>query len=126
MAKQIIERRYKSKMSLEDELENFTGTERHYKHPLGIKYTDGVKYLADKAGAYWILDCVASYQPKFRNKDFQVWKLKKNENNTAVLTMREDEGQPELVRQKIPYTDFPLDEISLWCENGVLILPSEH
>ncbi len=36
-------------MSLEDELEAFTRTTRYFQHPLGIRYTDGVHYLAERA-----------------------------------------------------------------------------
>jgi len=31
-----------------------------------------------------------------------------------------------LYRQRIPYSDFPLDKIKLWFMNGVCYLPSEH
>lgn len=39
---------------------------------------DGVKYMADEAGAYWLLDIIASYQTdaKIRREPFQVWELK--------------------------------------------------
>jgi len=30
------------------------------------------------------------------------------------------------ITQDIPYTDFPLDEIKLYCINGVILLPSEN
>ncbi len=43
------------------ELAQFTGTEQYYKHLGGLVYTDGVKYLAEKAGSYWLLDIIASY-----------------------------------------------------------------
>lgn len=45
------------------DLSPFTGTEHWYKHWLGgLLYTDGVKYVADQAGAYWLIDAIASYQ----------------------------------------------------------------
>ena len=41
-----------------------------------------------------------------------------NKDKSAVLTMKEDSNTPELVRQEIPYTDFPLDNIKFYVELG--------
>ena len=115
-------------MNLEQELGQFTGTEQYYRHLFG-KFTDGVKYMADKAGAYWLIDAVMSYQISRKTKGvpFQVWTLKKNEGkNSAVLEMKEDIDAPVLVSQRIPFTDFPLESIKLYMQNGVLMLPSEY
>ena len=31
----------------------------HYRHPLsGMTYSEGVKYVADQAGAYWLIDLI--------------------------------------------------------------------
>ena len=112
-------------MITQTDLDRFCCTEKYYFMPTApwMKYTDGVKYLATNADAYWLLTAIASYQ---RKEPFQVWRLEVNEDKTAVLTMREDTGEPVLVEQEIKYTDFPLKEIKLWLINGVLILPSEY
>ena len=108
----------------QSELKQFTGTEHYYRHwTKRIVFTDGVHYLAEKAGSYWLIDAIASYK---RKEPFQVWVLKVKEDKSAVLTMQEDTGQPVKVRQVIPFTDFPLDEITLWLIDGILILPSEY
>lgn len=108
------------------ELEQFTGTENYYKHWLGFNYTDGVKYLAEIGQAFWLLDAIGSYQRKFKSRAFQVWELQVKEDRKGVLTMKEDTGTPELVRQEVPYTDFPLESIKIWLIDGVAILPSEY
>ncbi len=105
----------------EQELRQFTGTEQWYKHYLGGLFTDGVKYMAGKAGAFWLLDVIFSYR---RKEPFQIWILKVKDR-IGVVTMREDTGQPVKVRQEIPFTDFPLAEIKLYLIDGVLLLPSE-
>jgi hypothetical protein len=111
--------------ALEEELKGFTGTEQYFKHWSGqVKYTDGIQYLAEQAGAYWLLDLIASYQKELSNKKFQVWTLKKSDD-TAVITMREDDELPVIVRQEIPYTDFPLS-LTIFCIDGVVLLPSEY
>ena len=106
----------------ETDLEQFTGTEQYYKHWLGINYTDGVKYLADRAGAYWLIDLIVSYR---RKEPFQIWRLEKKDKGW-LATMQEDSDQPVLVRQEIEYSDFPLDKIELWLIDGVLLLKSEY
>ena len=40
--------------------------------------------------------------------------------------MQEDTGERAKVRKKIPYTDFPLDEIKLYLIDNVLLLTSEY
>jgi len=91
-----------------------------------VLYTDGVRYLAEEAGAYWLLDVIASYQPQLGDVEFQVWKLEKQANNSALVYAVEDEGKPPLVEQEIPYTDFPFEEYKLYCQNTVILLPSEY
>jgi hypothetical protein len=114
--------------TLEAELALFTGTTRYYRHWLGIHYTDGIHYLAERAGAYWLIDAIASWQPTVRavEEEFQLWELTVDENNRASLTARSDTGTPAIIEQKIDYTDFPLKSLTLYLENGVLLLPSEH
>ncbi len=116
------------------ELANFTGTEQYYKHWCGGHYTDGVHYVAEKAGAHWLVDAIFSYQAKMKKYGFQLWKLKrtgltepKEGEFMAILTMTTGgkESEPK-VEQKIEYTDFPLDEIEMWLIDGVLILTSEY
>ncbi len=112
-----------------EELNNFTGTENYYHNLIGnFKYTDGVKFLADKGKAYWLLDAIGSYQvsDKIRQIGFQVWKLETNlKTQTARLSLL-NEDRKEIVFQEIPYTDFPLEEIEVWLINKVLILPGEY
>ncbi len=108
----------------ESDLSQFIGTVNYYRHWLGGVYTDGVQYLAEKAGAHWLVDAVFSHR---RREPFQIWTLKKNDDDRAVLTMQEDTGEPVKVRQKIiPYTDFPLDQIQLYLIDNVLLLTSEY
>ena len=117
-------------MITESDLAQFTGTEHYYKNFLGLLYTDGVQYLAEKVGAYWLIDTIGSYQKKLtkngRLKDFQLWKLTVNvAEKSGILVCREDTGKLPVVTQALEYTDFPFD-ITLYVENGVLLLPSEH
>lgn len=110
---------------IEHALAQCYGTMQYWKGQLlPFKYTDGVKTMWEMCDAYWLLIAIGSYR---RKESFQVWELKVNQDTKkAVLTMCEDSGKPYKVTQKIPYTDFPLDKMELWIEDGVLILPNEH
>lgn len=58
-----------TKEELENGLTNFYGTEDYHKFSIlfpNLFLTDGVKFLADNAGAYWLMDIIGSYQPKCR------------------------------------------------------------
>ncbi len=81
-------------MALEDELEQFHGTEKWYRHFTGLVYTDGIKYLAENAGAYWLIDLVGAYQPYLRKVPFQVWNLTVNDDSSGLVRMFEDTGKP--------------------------------
>lgn len=111
-------------------LEQFIGTENYYPHWIGIRYTDGVKYLAEEAEAYWLIDAIASWQlsPEVKGdpmlQRIQFWKLRVD-GHSAVLTCERDENNIA-VTQKISYTDFPLESITLYLANGILLLPSEY
>ena len=120
----------------QSDLDQFIGTEHWYRHGLARRftYTDGVKFLAEKAGAFWLIDEIVFAQ---RNKKivacdgFQVWKLHRDvaEDGTlksgAVLTC--DDGNDHVVyRKKIGFTDFPMADVKLYVEGDVVLLPSEH
>ncbi|RXG91628.1 DUF6876 family protein [Bradyrhizobium zhanjiangense] len=115
------------------DLQQFTGGTGHwYRHNLvrGITYTDGVKYMAERAGAYWLIDEIALAQigePRVKAEPFQAWKLRVADSK-ATLTC--DDGNGNIVFSKaIDFTDFPLDQIDIWVEEGdgrVILLPCEH
>jgi len=110
------------------ELGGFTGTEYYHRHWLGLVYTDGIKYLADKAGAHWLIDLVASYQGKLKREEFQVWRIRVNEKREATVDCWSDvpEKSKKLVEQFIPFTDFPLEMYEFYCINGTILLKSEY
>ena len=112
-----------------DDLKQFTGTEHWYRHSLirNVLYTDGIRYLADEVGAYWLIDEIATNQlvPKVRSLSFQCWKLIVSEQSTASLTCEDGNGLPVFEKQ-IAFTDFPLREISIWFTENVILLPSEY
>jgi hypothetical protein len=110
------------------DLAQFTGTEQWFRHSLmrNITYTEGVRYLAETAGAYWLIDKIATLQlePKIKAEEFQVWKLKVADSKAELVC--EDGNYNVVYREGIEFTDFPLDHVDLWLENNVIMLPSER
>ena len=109
-------------------LAHFTGTTQWYRNPMfpAFTYTDGVRFLAEQAGAYWLIDYVFSNQllPEIKDEVFQVWKIF-TADSQAVLKVEDGNG---LILQefKIPYTDFPLKEFTLLFTDNVLLLLTEY
>lgn len=111
------------------QLAYFTGTEHYYRVSPSTVITDGCKYLAENAGAFWLLDAVASYLPQFTGREEFITAKLKVTNASADLVLDNGNGRV-LDRQHIAFTDFPLAAITLYaCWGGefwVLMLPSEY
>jgi hypothetical protein len=125
-----------NRQELEAALGQFIGTTRYYNfgrffgHQICL--TDGVKYLAETAKCFWLLDVICSYQGnKKLDQNFQVWTLKvfseeEAEKNGYMALVKGCNDTKVIVTQKIPFTDFPLKEIKLYYIDGVILLPSEY
>ena len=116
---------------LQTNLRQFTGTESYERWSILFRnfvLTDGTKYLAENAGAYWLMDAIASHFPAYRDEGFVVAKFTKK--NRAWLLLLEDGNDNILASQKIGFSDFPLPEITLYVipQDGlwVILLPSEY
>ncbi|WP_244832510.1 DUF6876 family protein [Caballeronia sp. TF1N1] len=57
-------------------------------------------------------------------EEFQLWKLAVTDSS-AVLTC-EDGNEAIVFTKQIEFTDFPLQEISFFFTNNVILLPSEY
>ena len=110
-------------------LAQFTGTEKHHRISRRHLLTDGTRYLAEKAACFWMMDAVASHLSEIGTKDWFVLVRVSVAQGRAVMVY-EDGNDHELARQEIPYTDFPLDAITLYAcwdtQHWVIMLPSEY
>jgi hypothetical protein len=112
------------------ELRQFTGSENWYRHGLvrEVLFTDGAKYVADNAGAYWLLDDIAFAQkrePAIAATEFQVWKLSVRPDHSGTLVCENGNGAA-VYTHALAFTDFPLEGVELWFANNTIYLPSEH
>ena len=121
--------------NLENDLRQFTGTENYYKFSALFRnfvLTDGAKYLAEEAGAYWLCDAIASHRASYANEGFVVVRLQRYKGKWVLEFT--DGNDNELCHQLIEFSDFPLDEITLYVipqDTGdeilhVIMLPSEY
>jgi len=110
-------------------------TEKYYRFsPFGSApvCTAGVIQLAEAAGCYWLLDIISSYQSSRKlDKAFQVWTLevyddeRAKKEECAAIVRGYNDTEP-IIKQKIPFTDFPLEKLKLYLMDGVILLPSEY
>ncbi|MFZ4602988.1 MAG: DUF6876 family protein [Caulobacterales bacterium] len=112
------------------QLDQFTGSETWWRHPLNRRttFTDGVRFLAEQAGAYWLIDEILLIQPeaaKLGLPDWQFWRLNVHADKSATLACHDGDGVIAYAKE-IGWTDFPLKRVELWFMNDVLYLPSEH
>jgi len=115
---------------LQNNLEQFTGTEQYYTHH-SLLLTDGAKYLAEKAQCYWLMDVIWSHthcEKWLGKEDFIVCTL--TVLNSKATVAFDDGNSNILMTQEIPFTDFPLNKIKLYVvsdgSNFVVMLPSEY
>ena len=121
----------KTKQEILAELPNFYGTENYHRWSILFRnfvLTDGAKYIAEACGAYWLMDAIASHLISYRDEGFVVAKFA--EYGSAWKLQLEDGDDRILARQTIEFTDFPLDEITLYVikqdDLWVVLLPSEY
>jgi hypothetical protein len=111
------------------QLTQFTGTEKYYRISRKHLLTDGTKYVAETAGAFWLMDAVASHLSELGTDDWFVLVRVTVTNSSAVMRYEDGNGKVR-AQQAIPYTDFPMQEFLLYAcwdgEQWVLMLPSEY
>ncbi len=118
---------------LEHYLSAFTGSEsfRLFTYTPDV-LTEGAAYLADGAGAYWLMEAIVFNLRalKHHKKDsFVVAELQVKDDKSAELRL--EDGNGGIVHsQTFGYTDFPVPSCKLfvcWVGNGwTLMLPSEY
>lgn len=124
-----------------DDLRQFTGDLERYRHQLARKviYTPGIKFVAQRGGAYWLIDELAfaitggeidrAGRSDPRVLEMHFWTLTVSDQ-VGELTARADSDVEPFFVKGIDYTDFPLDKIDIWAafdgEHWTLYLPSEY
>lgn len=117
---------------LQQGLAHFTGTETYWRYHQHYLLTDGVQYLASNAQCYWLIDVIASHLRAVPTDEyFCVAVLTVDSEHRSHFELTDDvPGRRFYGTQRIPYTDFPLPTIKLYCcragEDWIVMLPSEY
>ena len=110
-------------------IENFKPTAKWYRHPENpsIFYSDGIKFLADSAYCWWLIDDMVSAQTfgKVSANKFQIWILEKTGKKSAVLKCESEHGTI-LFKKTVAYTEFPLPKVMIYVVNKTVMLASEY
>lgn len=107
------EKQIQLRAEFEAKLPHFTGTEGYlrFRYPWlrrQFLITDGVKFVADKASAYWLLDLIASHfsNQRLANETFQIWRLVVNLEGEADIgsfeEVQDDNQAMQAIRRWFP------------------------
>jgi len=111
---------------IQHKMKEFIGNNHYYKfchNGVTKQYTEGVKRLTKKLKSDWWVNTILSWN----SSSFGIWGIEGRQNNTVVVTMREDEYHKPKVKLEIWGNNFQADnKIKLYMENGILMLPSEY
>jgi len=122
----------KYKMLTAADLHQFFGTAHWYSVSIFSNsiMTDGCKYVAEEADAYWLMDMIDSHLSHCNYDNIVTCKLTVDQKTGEAKLVMCDGNAKLIAKQNIRYTDFPLDEIKIWAiHNGTrytLMLPSEY
>ena len=107
-----------------EQLNSFSGSLDNYRYRGGLLLSEGVHWLASEVGTCWLLDLIleARATRQVKAEAFQVYVLK---THSAYLKCHDGDGET-LWGVNLPYTDFPLNEVTIWVIDGVAILPGEY
>lgn len=120
--------------AVRDYVRRTTGSETLYRHALNrnLLYTDGVRFLAETCGSWWLLDFVATMPGPWMCEPFNVWRITGDGARGVIVEAWTDtpgtEGSTLLLRKKISYSDFPreLMPFEWWVENRTMMLKEER
>jgi hypothetical protein len=120
--------------------ESRNGANDFFRHALAPKltYTDGVRDVAEAAGAYWLLDVIGTEFTPVMLKQFETGygiasiHLLVGQDNSAIIVM--SAGGEKIYERTLEYTSFPVGswEFLLGVDNDLvgyrttLILPTEY
>ena len=117
--------------ALEAALTAFTSPVAEFRHWTRLfYYTEGVAFLAEHAGAKWLLDYIAAHQKVARKdhrlRELQRWIVRRTERHTVRIGCYRESGDEAFHASMLLLGEFPLDEVTLYLEADTLMLPTER
>lgn len=109
----------------------FIGTEQYYYFNYKLHGTDGAKHVAEKFGAFWVMDIIWSILPKLSslNGFYVCYAVVNDRTKKNDVTFYCDDGNYNLVyKQQIPLSDLETS-LKLYLQAApdgwIVMLPSE-
>jgi hypothetical protein len=96
------------------------------KSPLLI--SDACKFLLDNCDSSFLFDLILKNQELriLRDEPFQIWRLLQlSKDMSWILSCSSSSVKKPLFIHSIPFTSFPLQEITIWVIQKVALLPQE-
>ena len=123
----------KSKEIIEG-LQHFHGSEMCYQIPLlKTRFTEGLKYLAETAGCYWLITDASVIakslldRSRFITIDFKRLSEEKQDYSGYEAELVYSDGNDNILEtHRYNVTDFPLEELRLYFVDNTLMLPNEY
>ena len=115
-------------------LQHFNGTEIFYQIPLTrTRFTDGLKYLANVAGCFWLIKDVSVIAKSLMDKSYfiaidfkRLAEKEKTELECEAIITYSDGNDNIFESHRYSFTDFPLDKLRLYFVDNTVMLPSEY
>ena len=110
------------------DLSNFCGTSRWYQHHFakGMSFTDGVKFFAEKAGSFWLVDLIAFEFFPLLQKDRPFLSIKVVSKGVSTVITVTDGNETQITCRHIQFSTLMAGTWKFYLTDGVLLLPSEY
>ncbi|PKQ44475.1 DUF6876 family protein [Confluentibacter flavum] len=120
--------------TLQESLQQFCGTEQFFQLPLiRTRFTDGIHYLAEKAGCFWLITDASVIAKSLMDKSYfitidfkRLSESERQQKGCEAIINYTDGNETILETHRYNVTDFPLDELRMYFVNNTLMLPSEY
>ena len=93
-----------------------------------IQISDACKFLLDNCDSSFLFDLILKNQELriLRDEPFQIWRLLQlSKDMSWILSCSSSSVKKPLFIHSIPFTSFPLQEITIWVIQKVALLPQE-
>ena len=109
------------------------GSDGRTRHMFNRRFimTQGVMAVAEAAGAFWLLDIIATEvapicMAAWKNEQEYMHFLRMSvANDKAFIWLERDEGEPHLWERQIGYTDFPAGEWTFYLAIDQVVDPGK-
>ena len=108
------------------ELNQNTGSQQYFKIPFSkIVYTEGIEDLIKRCGCWWLISDLG-IELSNQEKPFLIVRIEVNEDDSAIITLKEDSDLEIIYKKEIGYTDFSLKEFEFYLIDKVFLLKNEY